>query len=62
MKQKIEVKLTVEFPDDTMQPDVDEAVVDAIKSLRGMLTFIPSVKGKTSKGKTIAFKITDVEK
>lgn len=62
MKQKIEVKLTVEFPDDVMQPDVNEAVVDAIKSLRGMLTFIPSVKGKTSKGKTIAFKITDVEK
>lgn len=62
MKQKIEVKLTVEFPDDTLQPDVNEAVVDAIKSLRGMLTFIPSVKGKTAKGKTIAFKITDVER
>ncbi len=62
MKQKIEVKLTVEFPDDTMQPDVDEAIVDAIKSLRGMLTFIPSMKGKTSKGKTIAFKISDVER
>jgi hypothetical protein len=62
MKQKIEVKLTVEFPDDTMQPDVDEAVVDAIKSLKGMLSFIPSIRGKTSKGKTVAFKITDVEK
>lgn len=62
MKQKIEVKLTVEFPDDTLQPDVNEAIVDAIKSLRGMLTFIPSVKGKTVKGKTISFKITDVEK
>jgi hypothetical protein len=62
VKQKIEVKLTVEFPDDTMQPDVDEAIVDAIKSLRGMLTFIPSMKGKTSKGKTIAFKISDVER
>ncbi len=62
MKQKIEVKLTVEFPDDTMQPDVNEAVVDAIKSLRGMLTFIPAVKGKTSKGKTVSFKIVDVEK
>jgi hypothetical protein len=62
VKQKIEVKLTVEFPDDTMQPDVNEAVVDAIKSLRGMLTFIPAVKGKTSKGKTVSFKIVDVEK
>lgn len=62
MKQKIEVRLTVEFPDDTMQPDVNEAIVDAIKSLKGMLAFIPSVKGKTSRGKTIAFKITDVEK
>jgi hypothetical protein len=62
VKQKIEVKLTVEFPDDTMQPDVNEAVVDAIKSLRGMLTFIPAVKGKSRSGKTVSFKIVDVEK
>ena len=61
MKQKITVKLTVDFADDTLQADVDEAVVDAIKSLKGMLTFIPSLKGKTSKGKTVAFKLTDVE-
>jgi hypothetical protein len=62
MKQKIEVKLTVEFPDDTMQPDVNEAIVDAIKSLKGMLSFIPSIRGKTSKGKVVAFKVVDVEK
>jgi len=62
MKQKIEVKLTVEFPDDTMQPDVNEAIVDAIKSLKGMLSFIPSIRGKTSKGKAVAFKVVDVEK
>jgi hypothetical protein len=62
MKQKIEVKLTVEFPDDTMQPDVNEAIVDAIKSLKGMLSFIPSIRGKTVKGKTVAFKVVDVEK
>jgi hypothetical protein len=61
VKQKITVKLTVDFADDTLQADVDEAVVDAIKSLKGMLTFIPSLKGKTSKGKTVAFKLTDVE-
>jgi hypothetical protein len=61
VKQKITVKLTVDFADDTLQADVDEAVVDAIKGLKGMLTFIPSLKGKTSKGKTVAFKLTDVE-
>ena len=62
MKQKVEVKLTVEFPDETLQPDVNEALGDAVKSLRGMLAFIPAVKGKTSKGKTVSFKITDVER
>lgn len=61
MKQKIEVKLTVDFADDTLQADVDEAVVDAVKSLKGMLSFIPSLKGKTLKGKTVGFKLTDVE-
>lgn len=61
MKQKITVKLTVEFADDTLQPDVNEAIVDAVKGLKGMLAFIPALKGKTSKGKTVAFKLTDVE-
>lgn len=61
MKQKIAVKLTVDFADDALQPDVDEAVKDAIKNLRGMLLLIPSLKGKTSKGNTISFKLTDIE-
>ena len=61
MKQKITVKLTVDFADDTLQPDVNEAIVDAIKGLKGMLTFIPALKGKTSKGKVVSFKLTDVE-
>lgn len=62
MKQKIEVRLVVEFPDEALQPDVDEAVVDAIKSLKGMLSFLPAVKGKAKNGKVVAFKIVDVEK
>ena len=61
MKQKISVKLTVDFHDDTLQADVDEAVVDAVNSLKSMLTFIPSLKGKTSQGKTVSFKLSDVE-
>lgn len=62
MKQKIPVTLIVEFSDAAMQPDVDEAIVDAIKILRGMLNFIPAMKGKAKNGKTVSFKITDVEK
>ena len=61
MKQKIAVKLTVDFHDDTLQADVDEAVVDAVNSLKGMLACIPSLKGKTTKGKTVSFKLSDVE-
>lgn len=61
MKQKIPVTLLVEFPDDVLQPDVNEALQDAVKSLKGMLMFIPSVKGKTKAGKTVAFKIVEIE-
>lgn len=61
MKQKIAVKLTVEFSDDNAQADVDEALADAVKNLKGMLLFIPSLKGKSTKGKQVAFKLTDVE-
>lgn len=60
MKQKVPVVLTVEFPDEVMQPDADEAMQDAIKGLTTMLGFIPSVKGKTKKGKTVAFKIVEI--
>lgn len=61
MKQKISVKLTVEFADDAAQVDVDEAVSDALHSLKGMLSFIPALKGKSARGKAVSFKLTDVE-
>jgi hypothetical protein len=60
MKQKVKVQITVSFDDAALQPDVDEALVDAIGGLRRMLGFMPAVKGKTPKGKEVAFKITDV--
>lgn len=61
MKQKVKVEITVSFDDAALQPDVNEALVDAIGGLRRMLGFMPAVKGKTPKGKEVAFKITDVQ-
>ena len=61
MKQKVKVEITVSFDDATLQPDVDEALVDALVGLRRMLGFLPGVKGKTARGKEVAFKITDVQ-
>lgn len=61
MKQKVKVEITVSFDDATMQPDVDEALVDAIAGLRRMLALLPAVKGKTTRGKQVAFKIVDVQ-
>lgn len=61
MKQKVPVTLVVEFSDDVLQPDVNEALQDAVKGLKNMLVFLPAVKGKTKGGKTVAFKITEIE-
>jgi len=60
MKQQVSVDITVSFDDAVLQPDVDEAVVDAIANLRKLLMFLPTVKGKTSRGREVAFKIVDV--
>lgn len=60
MKQKVPVILVVDFPDEVLQPDVEEAMQDAIKGLNAMLTLLPSVKGKTKKGKTVPFKIVEI--
>ncbi len=62
MKQQISVKITVEFADDILQPDVDEAVVEAMKSLKNMLALLPAVRAKISGGKNIPLKIVDVER
>lgn len=61
MKQKVKVDITVTFDDGVMQPDVEEALTDALSGLRKMLTFLPAVKGKTARGKEVAFKIVDVQ-
>lgn len=61
MKQKVKVEITVSFDDAALQPDVDEALVDAIGGLRRMLGFLPQVKGKTARGKEVGFKIVDVQ-
>lgn len=61
MKQKVKVEITVSFDDGTLQPDVEEGLVDALAGLRRMLTFLPAIRGKTSRGKEIAFKIADVQ-
>ena len=61
MKQKVAVEITVLFDDSVMQPDVNEALGEAIVGLRRMLTFLPSVKGKTARGKEVGFKVVDVQ-
>lgn len=62
MKQKIHAVITVEFDDKFLQPDVTEALGDAMRSLSPMLSFIPALKGKTKKGLTVSFKIKEIER
>lgn len=62
MKQQITAKLTVEFDDKIMQADVDEAIVDALKNLRPMLLLVPAIKGKSSRGTQVQFKLKDIER
>lgn len=61
MKQNVRVDITVSFDDGIMQADVDEAALDAIIGLRRMLALLPAVRGKSSRKKEVAFKITDVQ-
>lgn len=61
MKQKVMVEITVSFDGAVLQPDVSEALVDALGGLRRMLTFLPQVKGKTARGKEVGFKVIDVQ-
>jgi hypothetical protein len=62
MKQQITAKLTVEFDDKILQADVDEAIVDALKALRPMLLLVPAIKGKSSRGTQVQFKLKDIER
>lgn len=61
MKQQVTVQITVSFDDAVLQPDADEALVDAIGGLRRMLTFLPAIKGKNARGKEVAFKVVEVQ-
>lgn len=62
MKQRVSIALTVEFPDDVSQVDVDEALVDALQGLRRTLKLLPAVKGASKTKRQVAFKIVDIEK
>jgi hypothetical protein len=61
MKQKVRAVITVEFEDKFLQPEVNEALVDALKSLSPMLTFIPALKGRSKRGTTVSFKVKEIE-
>lgn len=62
MKQQIQAKITVEFDDKFSQVDVEEALVDAFKSLRPLLLMVPAIKGKSGKGVQVQFKLKDIER
>jgi hypothetical protein len=61
MKQQVSVTLTVSFDDSVLQPDAEEALVSAVGNLQRMLSFMPTIKGKTGKGQEVSFKVVDVQ-
>lgn len=61
MKQQVSVTLTVSFDDSVLQPDADEALASAVGNLQRMLSFMPTIKGKTGKGREVSFKVVDVQ-
>jgi hypothetical protein len=62
MKQQVRALITVEFDDKFSQVDVEEAMADAFKGLRPMLLVVPALKGKSSKGVQVQFKLKDIER
>lgn len=60
MKQQVAVTLTVTFDDTVMQPDVDEALKSAVSNLQRMLVLMPAIKGRTARGREVAFKVSDI--
>lgn len=62
MRQQVRTTITVEFDDKALQPDVDEALADALKNLRPMLLVVPAIKGKSSRGVQVQFKLKDIER
>jgi hypothetical protein len=62
MRQQVRTTITVEFDDKTLQADVEEALGDALKNLRPMLLVVPAIKGKSSRGVQVQFKLKDIER
>jgi hypothetical protein len=62
MRQQVRTTITVEFDDKALQADVDEALADALKNLRPMLLVVPAIKGKSSRGVQVQFKLKDIER
>jgi len=62
MRQQVRTTITVEFDDKTLQADVEEALGDALKNLRPMLLLVPAIKGKSSRGTQVQFKLKDIER
>lgn len=62
MRQQVRTTITVEFDDKALQADADEALADALKNLRPMLLVVPAIKGKSSRGVQVQFKLKDIER
>lgn len=62
MRQQVRTTITVEFDDKALQADVDEALADALKNLRPMLLVVPAIKGKSTRGVQVQFKLKDIER
>lgn len=62
MKRQVRVTMTVEFDADNLpSPDVDEALVDAVKNAQRMLVVLPPLKGRSTRGREVAFRIKALE-
>jgi hypothetical protein len=57
----LHVSLEFDDKDDLPTPDVDEALSDAIKNMKKVLVVLPPIKGNSSRGKQVSFRVKDVE-
>ena len=62
MRQQVRTTITVEFDDKALQVDVDEALANALKNLQPMLLLVPAIKGKSTRGVQVCFKLKDIER
>lgn len=57
MKRTVLVRLDVEHDDNALEADVAEAVKDAVKHLSAVAAFLPTLKGKSTRGREVKFKV-----